>query len=157
MSAGLGRLHVPDDPVVQLFVYGTLMPGHGNFGRIERYVRRARAATVAGGLVDLGAFPALVPEAGIVRGVVLDIEPEGLLIADGIEGFRPDEAPCFYRRQETEIRLDAGGSVKGWVYVFARPHSIADRPRLLVGEQDGVPVYAWSPSGVRDNGSGRPR
>jgi gamma-glutamylcyclotransferase (GGCT)/AIG2-like uncharacterized protein YtfP len=130
---------------IRLFVYGTLMPGGGIYHRLERHARLARPATVEGVLMDLGAFPALVPGEGVVRGVLLDIEPEGLRIADQIEGHRPDERSCFYQRRETDICLDAGGSVDGWAYVFARPESVADRPRLLVGEQDGVPVYAWRP------------
>lgn len=131
------------DRVVILFVYGTLMPGGGIHYRIERHVRQARPATVEGVLVDLGAFPALLPGDGVVHGVLLDIEPEGLRIADQIEGHRPNERACFYRRRDIEIHLDAGGIVMGWTYVFARPESVADRPRLLVGEQDGVPIYAW--------------
>lgn len=52
----------------QLFVYGTLKPGWGNYRQIERFVQVAQAATIRGVLVDLGGIPALVPGEGIVIG-----------------------------------------------------------------------------------------
>jgi gamma-glutamylcyclotransferase (GGCT)/AIG2-like uncharacterized protein YtfP len=72
---------MPDDSTqpASLFVYGTLMPGHGNHRRIERFVLRARPGRITGILVDLGAFPALVPGDGLVEGVLLEIDPVGAL------------------------------------------------------------------------------
>ncbi|MBP7746961.1 MAG: gamma-glutamylcyclotransferase [Phycisphaerae bacterium] len=93
--------------------------------------------------LPMGAFPALVPGDGIVRGVVLDINPDGLLITDQVEGHRPDARACFYQRQKVEIRLDDGGTLRGWTYFYGRPVSVSDSRRLVVGEQDGVPIYAW--------------
>ena len=77
-----GEERMPDcpDQVTRLFVYGTLMPGHCNHHRIERFVHRARLGRIPGILVDLGAFPALVPGDGIVEGVVLDIDTVALAI-----------------------------------------------------------------------------
>lgn len=131
------------DRVALLFTYGTLMPGSGIYHRIEEHVHRCRPATVSGTLVDLGAFPALLPGDGVIRGVLLDITPEGLRIADQIEGHRPERRGCFYQRRTVKIHLDDGDMATGWTYFFARPESAADRPPLVVGEQDGVPIYAW--------------
>jgi gamma-glutamylcyclotransferase (GGCT)/AIG2-like uncharacterized protein YtfP len=133
----------------RLFVYGTLVPGRALFPCIAEHVRRARPATIQGVLVDLGAFPGLVPGDGVVKGVLLDIAPAALRITDQIEGHSPDARTCFYERREMEVELDDGSAVRGWTYFFARPESVADRPRVQVGERDGVPVFAWPPASYR--------
>jgi gamma-glutamylcyclotransferase (GGCT)/AIG2-like uncharacterized protein YtfP len=97
---------MPDDSTqhVRLFVYGTLMPGHGNHRRIERFVLRARPGRITGILVDLGAFPALVPGDGLVEGVLLEIDPSALSITDQIEGYAPNRSDCLYVRKQVTLR-----------------------------------------------------
>lgn len=130
--------------IERLFVYGTLQPGFGNHRRIGRFVRASQAACVTEfELVDLGAYPAMVPGQGAVRGVLLDVEPAALEIADRIEGYAADRAVCLYLRQRVTVHLADGRSVEAWTYVFADPDRLARHPRLVVGEQDGRPLHAW--------------
>ena len=83
-----------------LFVYGTLMPGHGNHRRIERFVPSVFAPDESpASLVDLGAFPALIPGDGLVEGVVLDIDDSALAITDQIEGYAPQPTKLLVRQE----------------------------------------------------------
>ncbi len=131
------------DQVSQLFVYGTLMPGFANYGRIADHVRSARPGTIRGVLVDLGAFPALIHGEGRVEGVLLELDAVALRITDFIEGFHPDEGRSLYLREMIQVDLDEGETIDAWTYYFANPERIADRPRLIVGVVDGVPIYRW--------------
>ena len=130
--------------VTSLFVYGTLMPEGGNYWQIQDHVLVARPGTLDGVLVDLGAFPALIPGHGIVRGVLLNVDRAALKITDRIEGYSPDRDHCLYLRKEVTVVTESGENVPAWTYVFADPDSIADHPRLIVGRNDGKPVGAWS-------------
>ena len=121
-----------------LLVYGTLMPGASNHSLIERYVLHAVPGTAQAVLVDLGRFPALIPGNGLVRGVLLTIDSTVLKICDTLEG-----VPHFYRRNKTTVTLDDGSQIEAWVYEHADPARIADHPTLLVGHENGRPVYAW--------------
>lgn len=131
------------DQTVRLFVYGTLMPGFDNHRRIADYVRSARPGIIQGILIDLGAFPALIHGEGRVEGVLLELDAAALRITDFIEGFHPDEGRSLYIREMIQIDLDDGTTEEAWTYLFANPAQIADRPRLIVGEVDGVPIYRW--------------
>ncbi len=127
---------------VTLFVYGTLMPRQPNYRQIEDHACAAQPGTIEGLLVDLGAFPALIPGHGIVKGVVLRMNREALEITDRIEGYHPDRDRCLYLREEVVVRFEDGQEAVAWTYFFANPSSIADSPRLVVGESDGMPVFA---------------
>ena len=128
----------------QLFAYGTLMPGEGNHRQIEEHVHQARPGVIKGILVDLGAFPALIPGDGIVRGVLLDADLAVVKLTDRIEGCSPDPDQCLYRRELVGVHVEGEKQVPAWTYFFANPDQIADRPRLIVGEKDGFPIGAWS-------------
>jgi gamma-glutamylcyclotransferase (GGCT)/AIG2-like uncharacterized protein YtfP len=104
----------PVAPTTCLFVYGTLMPGHGNHRRIERFVLRGRPGRITGILVDLGAFPALVPGDGLVEGVLLEIVPSALSITDQIEGYAPNRSDCLYVRKQVTVTLDDVTQVTAW-------------------------------------------
>ena len=126
-----------------LFVYGTLMPTESNYHQIEDHVRAARPGTIEGVLVDLGAYPALIPGHGIVRGVVLELDVATLDITDRIEGYSRDRDRCLYVREEVVVQFEDGREVVAWTYLFANSVGVADCPRLIVSESDGVTVFAW--------------
>lgn len=132
-----------NDQTVQLFVYGTLMPGFANYGRIVDHVRSARPGTIQGLLVDLGAFPALIRGDGRVEGVLLELDAEALRVTDFIEGFHPDEGHSLYLREMIQVDLSDGETVDAWTYSFANPAQIVDHPRLIVREDAGVPISCW--------------
>jgi len=145
-SAGVnGEERMLDDSTqpVSLFVYGTLMPGQGNHRRIECFVHRARPGRIHGVLVDLGAFPALIPGEGLVKGILLDIDLSALGITDQIEGYAPNRSDCLYIRKQIIVTLDDETRVKAWTYEFAAPQRILDHPRMPMQIIDDVVAYAW--------------
>ena len=128
---------------VRLFVYGTLMPGYANYHHIECYVLKRRPGRIRGVLVDLGAFPALIPGSGVVEGVVLTIDPAALALTDHIEGCYPERKYCLYKRKRAEVFLDDETQTIAWTYEYANPHLVEEYPRLLRGEIDDISIYAW--------------
>ncbi|MCH9035559.1 MAG: gamma-glutamylcyclotransferase [Planctomycetes bacterium] len=131
--------------VSNVFVYGTLMPGESNYRQIEDFVIDYKPGAIDGVLVDLGAYPALVPGEGIVKGIMLRVKQEALEITDRIEGYHADRDRCLYVREEVAVRFEDGRETVAWTYLFANSAGIADCPRLVVGESDEIPVFAWRP------------
>ncbi len=129
--------------VTNLFAYGTLMPGGSNHRQIEGFVIDYQPGTIDGVLVDLGAYPALVPGEGIVKGIMLQVKQEALEITDRIEGCHADRDRCLYMREEVVVRLKDGQEAVAWTYLFANSASVTDCPRLVVGELNAVPLHAW--------------
>jgi gamma-glutamylcyclotransferase (GGCT)/AIG2-like uncharacterized protein YtfP len=128
---------------VKLFVYGTLIPGECNYPAIARYVRTAHSGTIEGVLVNLGAYPALIPGKGFVRGALLEVDEAALAITDKIEDTFPEGRDCLYVRKEADVRLHDGATTRALVYEFAMPEQIINRPKPIAGEEGGVPVYDW--------------
>jgi gamma-glutamylcyclotransferase (GGCT)/AIG2-like uncharacterized protein YtfP len=129
---------------IRLFVYGTLMPGQANHHRIEAHVKSTRPGTIQGVLVDLRAFPALVPGEGTVHGVLLEIDEAALAATDWIEGCGTDREHSLYVRKQVAVQLDDGQRVTAWAYEYANPDRIRDRPRLKVSQIAGVACHEWS-------------
>ena len=127
----------------KLFVYGTLMPGQSNYRQIEDFVIDHKPGTIDGVLVDLGAYPALIPGDGIVKGIMLGTKDDALEITDRIEGYRPDRIRSLYVREEVAVRLEDGQEVIAWTYLFANSAGVVDCSRLVVGELNGVALHAW--------------
>ena len=121
------------------------MPRQPNYPHIEDHVRAVKAGTIEGILIDLGAYPALIPGEGIVNGVVLELDQTALEITDRIEGYYPDRDRCLYVREEVVVRFEDGQETVAWTYLFANSAGLADCPRLVVGESDGIPLFAWHP------------
>jgi len=136
---------MPDDHEY-IFTYGTLMPGYGNYRRIEQFVHGVKQSSIRGILVDLGPFPALLKGEGIVKGMLLTVDREALEITDFIEGYQPDRKGNLYVREEVEVELDDGGKVTAWTYFYADPDRLRDQPLLKVGEKEGVPLFEWTAS-----------
>ena len=132
-----------EEATTRLFVYGTLMPGHGNYSRIEHLVRSSQPASTEGVLIDLGAFPAMIPGHGQVNGILLELDEEALTITDCIEGYDPDADHNLYIRKKAMIRLEDVEEVSAWVYEFANPDPIANHPHAVVESSGDVPVYEW--------------
>ena len=101
-----------DGENINLFVYGTLKPGQSNFSRVEGFVVNHQPATARGILIDLKAFPAFIHGEGIVRGVLLTMQPQALTITDRIEGFVLNRKSNHYEREEIEVELSDVTKVK---------------------------------------------
>lgn len=111
-----------------LFVYGTLRRGQPLHPHLEppraRFVGEGR---IVGRLFDLGEFPGATPDPkrfSTVRGEVHELfDPqETLVVLDDIEGFDPKRPErSLFERRETQVTLDAGGTVRAWVYFYRQP------------------------------------
>jgi gamma-glutamylcyclotransferase (GGCT)/AIG2-like uncharacterized protein YtfP len=133
----------PAPNTTRLFVYGTLRPAQPNFVNIKNLVIAHESATTEGELLDLGAFPALVPGDGIVVGDLLTIHSEALRITDRIESCELGAGRNLYDRREVAVTHADGSTISAWTYIFARPERLVGRPKAVVGERDGRPVFAW--------------
>lgn len=112
----------------RLFVYGSLrgdVPG----GRSELLGDAAEllgTGRVRGRLLDLGAYPGLVPAVmrdERVRGELYAIRGRRTLAAlDAYEDYDPrrPERSLFLRR-EAQVELDSGAITTAWVYWYAGP------------------------------------
>lgn len=112
----------------RLFVYGTLRAGQapdGLAGWLAPLARRR--ATVAGRLLDLGAYPGAIllpagadgPAPAIV-GELIEVPRARLPELDRYEGYDPAD-PCrsLFLRERTEATLEGGRRLACWVYTWA--------------------------------------
>ena len=119
----------------RIFVYGSLRRGEHN----HDVWFRDRAMHVADGcihgaeLVNLGQYCCIVPVADLtetVKGEVYDVP------ADLFQRIETMEVSAGYVRRAVAVRREGGESadLAAEAYFFARPGSIADRPRLKSGD-----------------------
>ena len=103
--------------VTRVFVYGTLLPGQRNHGVIAPYIVTSRSGRVGGQLVDVGSYPALLPNAErTVRGIWMTVTLEAIPGLDELEGFIGIEENNDYERVWV---TDAGDpDVAGWLYLW---------------------------------------
>ncbi len=115
-----------------VFVYGTLMRGESRFSRPSAHgLTCALLAEMPGRLLDLGAYPGLLPPTGPDQWVegefirVRDIGP-GIADLDAIEGFRGFGEPgSLYRRALVEVGVGDGRTRLAWTYFLADEHTNA--------------------------------
>jgi gamma-glutamylcyclotransferase (GGCT)/AIG2-like uncharacterized protein YtfP len=107
--------------VVDLFIYGTLMPGL----RLEQEMQGATMlglARVPGCLVDVGRYPGLVPGEGVVTGVLCRVSEAHLARLDAVEEMWPDNrAASQYWREQVLVLEGAGAGQRVWTYVYNQP------------------------------------
>jgi len=99
-----------------LFVYGTLMRGFALHRLIEERAECLGGGTVKGRLLDLGAYPAAVPDPhGIVVGEVYRLGETGLWrVLDSAEGPQ-------YHREGVAVRMADGREVTAFIYWYGGP------------------------------------
>ncbi len=109
-----------------VFVYGTLRQGESNHGLLGgRVPRRVVCTRAAWELVDLGAFPALLPGGTTaVLGEVYEVDDDTLAELDILEGH-----PDYYQRQV--IALDDGTVAHAYVM---RREEVTDPTRITSGD-----------------------
>jgi gamma-glutamylcyclotransferase (GGCT)/AIG2-like uncharacterized protein YtfP len=111
----------------RIFVYGTLMRGEARHGALggRRNLLSIEPASVAGRLVDCGAYPGLLldAEAGArVTGEVVRVRDVAATLSrlDGIEGYRGPHRPGSLYRRELVVAWSVGGAATpAWTYVLA--------------------------------------
>ncbi|WP_235949001.1 gamma-glutamylcyclotransferase family protein [Paenibacillus glycinis] len=108
-----------------VFIYGSLLPGHGNHHVAAPYIRLTQPGVIAGRLVDYGPYPALVRDAeaqakgASVCGLWITVDERGLREMDELEQFVGIEEENDYDRVWAED-LEAS-EYRGWVYVWESP------------------------------------
>ena len=100
---------------VNVFVYGTLMKGEHNhyFLDKEEYIGEYKTEA-RWGLLNVGAFPALVPHVFEVKGEVYKVSLSTLHALDRLEGV----AHGLYRRRDIVVFDDAGNGIEAEVYLW---------------------------------------
>ena len=117
-----------------LFAYGTLRDAlQRDMVLRGTPTREIGAASAPGVLYDLGNYPGLVDGAPGERvpGVVVELADEAAL--ERLDVYE-DVGNGLFARHRTTARLDTGGDVEAWVYVYSR--SVRGRRRITAwGEQ----------------------
>jgi gamma-glutamylcyclotransferase (GGCT)/AIG2-like uncharacterized protein YtfP len=109
---------------LQVFVYGTLMPGQSGYQQFcAGRVRQARRAIAPGQLYDLPAgYPAMTSGQGWVQGFVLAFaHPQILSQLDDYEDHDPERSSAdnLYDRQQLEVFTPSHSSLGlAWVYLM---------------------------------------
>ncbi|GMK41820.1 gamma-glutamylcyclotransferase [Paenibacillus sp. CCS19] len=110
------------ETMIRVFVYGSLLPGEHNHHVVSPYIAHSVPGRVAGRLVDVGSYPALVRDAtaqqqgSITRGLWLSIPSKALSVLDELEDFSGWEESNDYDR--IWVRDVDNPSIQGWVYVW---------------------------------------
>jgi len=127
-----------------LFVYGTLLQGESRGGLIlAASPRRILRARTPGRLVDLGAYPGLLParrSGQWVRGEFVELPEENLhematLLAqlDFVEEYLPNaEASSLYLRRMVPVVLEDETESWASAYLYNRPYD----PRRMIRSGD---------------------
>jgi gamma-glutamylcyclotransferase (GGCT)/AIG2-like uncharacterized protein YtfP len=109
---------------MNVFIYGTFMPGETRWGLIASVVKKVSPSYIKGNLYDLGAFPAAVPgKHGKVLGLNIKVPKSFLSYMDSLEGVNPkDHNRGLYRREELPVYSMKGKLVgTSWVYYMSEP------------------------------------
>lgn len=112
-----------------LFVYGTLRREHGHpmARRLAAGAERVGPGRFRGRLLDLGPYPAVVPDPLGHHWVLGDLyrlrDPQVLLpLLDRYEGCTDAGNPLNeYRRERTEVLGPGGEPREAWIYLYNRP------------------------------------
>ncbi len=138
-------------PVQNLFVYGTLRKGFDNetFSYIDPYVSLLGKASVKGDCFLFNELPALVQKEmkQTISGILYRInDPEAvswvLMQLDDLKGMRPDNSEIpLYKRTLTKIFFN-GEELDAWIYLFnadvaGLPMLASDDISKLLNDQKG--------------------
>jgi gamma-glutamylcyclotransferase (GGCT)/AIG2-like uncharacterized protein YtfP len=126
---------------LNVFVYGTLLPGEANYHVIAPYVIDSRPGSVRGSLYDYGPYPGLVLDGeGLAAGEWLTVSEEALDPLDELEGYYGPGQDNEYERVYVADAVNP--QLSGWVYVWNDSRGC---PRI----QDG----SWRDHARRKGGS----
>lgn len=132
-----------------LFVYGTLKQGHLRSSMWPHAPQSIAAGLVRGSLLDLGAYPGLIPGDDWILGelwsIAADHIPRTLEVLDQVEGYDPTSDRGLYLRRPIPVwhlpsPADAphGSPSQAYTYLIADEHRIAHArriaPSIILGE-----------------------
>jgi gamma-glutamylcyclotransferase (GGCT)/AIG2-like uncharacterized protein YtfP len=153
---------------IQVFIYGTLLPGERNAHLAGAYADTAIDGSIAGSLVDSGLYPAAIPAAAacrpvregahtahtahsgsaerisIIRGLWISVDRAGLAALDALEEFYGVEEQNDYER--IWVRDAKRPHLSGWVYVWSTKRGCPS----IAG--DSWPAYRKRRDGADSNG-----
>ncbi|MBW3590587.1 MAG: gamma-glutamylcyclotransferase [Actinobacteria bacterium] len=105
-----------------LALYGSLMACVDGLGRLgdTSALFYVSPCTIQGQLVDLGRYPGLVAQEGLVEAELYEVADPTLFEAlDRFEGYHPhDPRPSLYVRRRIKLHEPA---CEAWVYVYNKP------------------------------------
>lgn len=118
-----GRKNRRTERELPVFVYGTLLPGFGNYQwHLEGHTTLEEKATIGGRMYDyMGHYPVVdVVESGIISGMVMYINPdvynEVLYNLDCLEGYEPGGKSNLYNRVVVKAKTESGDEVECYTY-----------------------------------------
>jgi gamma-glutamylcyclotransferase (GGCT)/AIG2-like uncharacterized protein YtfP len=121
LDAAVAGLGASGHSIRQIFVYGTLLSGKSRHEHLMEFDPEGKvAAGATADLLDLGAYPGLIPGAGRVQGELYAFEDVEAVLGslDQIEGYRAGES-SLYRR--VVLQVESGASAQwAWTYAYAR-------------------------------------
>lgn len=101
-------------PINSVFIYGTLLEGESREHHMSQFSVQKIKTKISAKMFDIGSYPAIILEPGIVHGELHQIEPvEELDTLDHIEGFDGYVSECLYYR--VLINTENGLT---WTYVW---------------------------------------
>ena len=117
--------------MIDVFVYGTLLPGERNHHVAQPYLKVRQPGRVRGKLYDAGEYPALVldPNGLEIEGVWFTVTGAGLKAMDELEEYFGPGQNNYYDRVRVE---DLGNGRIGWVYVWEDGQEVPGDPRHLL-------------------------
>jgi gamma-glutamylcyclotransferase (GGCT)/AIG2-like uncharacterized protein YtfP len=99
----------------KVFVYGTLMRGQANHALMGSAIYEGKYKTDnRWGLINIGAFPALVPHVLAVEGEVFTVDKETLALLDRLEGV----AGGMYKRRYIYVFDEDGVRDEVYAYIW---------------------------------------
>lgn len=112
-----------DDPNREyLALYGSLMACVGGLGRLgdTSALSYVGPCIIQGRLVDLGRYPGLVPQEGLVEAELYEVaDPAVFEALDRFEGYHPhDPRPSLYVRRRIKLHEP---ECQAWVYTYNKP------------------------------------
>ncbi len=116
-----------------LFIYGTLLPGHGPkvVADVVEKLRYVGQGAAQGRLYDLGEYPGAVLNASSrtkILGRVFELPQDKNVLKslDAYEGFNPNNLKnSLFSREQTTITLDDSRKLRCWIYVYNQDVSSA--------------------------------
>lgn len=101
--------------LTKVFVYGTLMKGHGNARLLDGIPMEMEGVIKGADMFDLWGFPGILKGTGTVKGEVYYVDDATLANLDRLEGV----AHGLYTREPVTVHGHDGSKVKAQAYFYA--------------------------------------
>lgn len=121
---------------INVFVYGTLLSGFSNHGRLQHPSTKFLGNhTIKGSMYGCGVPIIDVMDEGTIHGELYQISPETLLSLDRLEGYYPGMEHCGYDR----VVVKTHSGIETYVYAMTSKEHFSkstrrDGPRIESGD-----------------------